>query len=410
MSKDQPTHRELPAEKLWSFFTAQRLALVEYVGERCATQTQTGDTARGNCDLDTLLDPNVLTIGFARRFATYKRANLLLSEPERLKRLLLDEHRPVQLLVAGKAHPNDGYGKDLIQQMTRFLSQPDLRGRAVFLEDYDMVLGQHLVAGVDVWLNTPLRPNEACGTSGMKVLVNGGLNVSILDGWWDEAVDFSEPDQSRPGWIVGSRDGGSFDELYRRDSASLLGVLEQQVVPEFYDRAEDGIPHRWVERIRESMSRLTPQFSATHMLHQYIDEAYLPAARAYAQRSADGARIATDLLEWDAGVTTHWNHLRIGQVHTTTEGDRQRVNVECWLDDLPAGGVRVELFAESASGESQEVLVLEQTRELPGAVNGFVFSGTVPQGRPVSDFTVRIIPHHPAAFVPIEDQRILWEH
>ncbi len=337
--------RELSAKQIWSFRTDQRRDLSVYIGGRCDSQSRTGDSSRGNCDVGTLLDPNVLTIGFARRFATYKRANLLLSDPNRLKRLLLDEHRPVKLLVSGKAHPNDGYGKELVQKMTRFLGQPELRGRAIFLEDYDMVLGQHLVAGVDVWLNTPLRQNEACGTSGMKVLVNGGLNVSILDGWWDEAIDFNEPTETRPGWIVGSREGGAFDDLYRRDAASVFDVLEHHVIPEFYDRDEDGIPHRWVERVKESMARLTPRFSATRMLHEYIEQAYLPAARGFADRSADGARLASELQDWNDSVRSHWSHVRIGQVRSSTEDGQTRVSVECWLDDLPANGANVQLYA-----------------------------------------------------------------
>ncbi len=400
--------RSMSPDTIWEFRTKQRQALLEYVADR-DTQQKESD-GRGCEGLDVMLDPNVLTIGFARRFATYKRANLFLADPDRLKRLLLDEHRPVQLVVAGKAHPNDNFGKELVQRMTRFLCQPELRGRAIFLEDYDMVLGQHLVGGVDVWLNTPLRPNEACGTSGMKVLVNGGLNVSILDGWWDEAVDFDEDDDTRPGWIVGNRQGGSFNDLYQRDAASLFDVLENHVIREFYDRDEDGIPHRWVDRVTESMARLTPQFSATRMLHEYVSGSYLPAARAYAQRAADGGKPAAELLEWNDGVNQHWNHVRLGQVRCQVEGDQQRVSVECWLDDMPENGAKVELYAESGLGSSPAIFELNDASALPGAVNGFVFSGLIPSDRPASDYTVRVVPHHPAAFVPIENQNILWEH
>jgi len=402
--------RAMSPEVLWSFRTVQRQALLQHVWARCAEQSESKADAPGRDAAEDMLDPNVLTIGFARRFATYKRANLLLSDTERLKQLLLDEHRPVQLIVAGKAHPNDGFGKELVQRMTTFLRQPELRGRALFLEDYDMVLGQHLVAGVDVWLNTPHRPNEACGTSGMKVLVNGGLNISILDGWWDEAVDTAETEVPRPGWIVGSREGGSFEELYQRDAASLFDILENQVVPEFYDRDEDGIPHRWVDRVKESMAQLTPQFSATRMLHEYISEAYLPAAKAYAARSADGAKLAAELLEWSDGVDSHWCHVRIGQVRSTDNEDGRHVSVECWLDDLPADGARVELYAEQGSGQAPDIISLEQSDSLPGSVNGFHFRGVVPHDRLLSNFTARVVPHHPAAFIPVENQNILWEH
>lgn len=407
----------LPPEDIWSFRTVQRQALLEHVWIRYAEQIESDAATKGGTvpDPDAMLDPNVLTIGFARRFATYKRATLLLSDPERLKRLLLDEHRPVQLVVAGKAHPNDGFGKDLVRQMTQFLSQPELRGRAIFLEDYDMVLGQHLVAGVDVWLNTPLRPNEACGTSGMKVLVNGGLNVSVLDGWWDEAVDVDEPDAGdkaslRPGWIVGSREPGSVDEVNRRDAASLFDVLENEVIPEFYDRDADGIPHRWIDRVKASMAQLTPQFSATRMLHEYVEHAYLPAARAYSARAADGAKLAADVRKWIDHVKTHWGHVRIGQVRRCENGDERSVSVDCWLDDIPPEFVRVELYAESQGSTPTSIIELSRSDSLPGAVNGFRFAGSIPGTRPLNDYTARIRPQHPAAFVPIENDCILWEH
>jgi starch phosphorylase len=350
-----------------------------------------------------------LTIGFARRFATYKRGNLLLSDPERLKRILLDQHRPVQLLVAGKAHPNDRFGKALVQQMSQFLAQPELRGRAIFLQDYDMVLGQHMVSGVDVWLNTPLRPNEACGTSGMKVLVNGGLNVSVLDGWWDEVFDQPESGLS-PGWIVGSREPGTPEELAQRDAASLFDILENHVIPEFYDRDRDGIPHRWIDRVKESMARLTPQFSATRMLHEYIEHAYVPAARAFAGRSADGAKLADELVQWHDRVSSHWSHVRIGQVRITEEANHAEFEVECWLDDIAVDSVRVELYAEGEGDHPTEVVPMQACRELPGAVNGFVFCCSMDCQRPKSDYAVRIIPHHAAAFVPLENSNIVWDH
>ena len=401
--------RAMTPETLWSFRTVQRQALLQHVWVRSTDHVSSEPERDDATSSSVMLDPNVLTIGFARRFATYKRATLLLSDPERLKRLLLDEQRPVQLIVAGKAHPNDGFGKELVQQMTQFLSQPELRGRAVFLEDYDMVLGQHLVAGVDVWLNTPLRPNEACGTSGMKVLVNGGLNVSVLDGWWDEAVERDDL-PLRPGWIVGTRELGSVDEVRRRDAASLFDVLEHEVIPEFYDRDVDGIPHRWIDRVKESMAQLTPQFSATRMLHDYIEHAYLPAARAYAARTADDAALATEVRQWSDRIKAHWSHVRIGQVRSFDDEDARRVSVEVWLDDIPPDSVRVEFYSEPQSGGPASVVTFELAEELPGAINGFRFVGQVPDDRPVSDYTVRIVPYHPASFVPIENDCILWEH
>ncbi len=392
-------------QELWTFRTMQRQALLRYVQERYASQLR-----EQGSDLypEVNLDPNVLTIGFARRFASYKRATLLLSDPNRLKRILLDQHRPVQLLIAGKAHPHDGYGKALVRQMNQFFADPELRERAIFLQDYDMVLGEHLVAGVDVWLNTPLRPNEACGTSGMKVLVNGGLNVSVLDGWWDEAVDTDDP-ANQPGWIVGTREPGSVEEVNRRDAASLLDVLEHQVIPEFYERDQDGIPHRWVARVKQSMVQLTPQFSSTRMMHEYLEGAYLPRALAYATRAADHGKLAADVLHWSDRIRSHWRHVRIGQVRCAENEHHHSISAECWLDKISPEAVRVQLYADAVGDTPASIIDMKQCGELAGSVNGFVFCGEIDRTRAVSDYTVRVVPHHSAAVVPIENHCILWQ-
>ena len=275
------------------------------------------------------------------------------------------------------------------------------------MEDYDQVIGQHLVAVVDVWLNTPLRPNEACGTSGMKVLANGGLNVSILDGWWDEALG-SDHTAPQPGWVVGSRATGSLAELNVSDAASLFDVLEEQVIPEFYERDEDGIPHRWVTRVKSSMAMLTPQFSATRMLHEYIEHAYLPAARAFADRSANGAALAKEIRGWTNLLRAEWHHVRLGRLWFTEMDGKSIAHVECWLDDIPVAAVRIQLYAEAVDGLSVSIVNLQQSQELPGSVNGFVYSGLLPNERRASDYGVRVIPYHPAAILPIENQCIHW--
>jgi starch phosphorylase len=255
-----------------------------------------------------VLEPNTLTLGFARRFAEYKRPNLLLHDVNRLERLLLDPVRPVQLIVTGKAHPHDECGKNMVQEFAQFVARSGLRNCVVFLEDYDMVLAQHLVAGIDVWLNTPRRPAEACGTSGMKILFNGGLNLSVLDGWWNEAWS---PDV---GWQIG--DGHEDDPTLRddREAAALYRLLEQQVVPEFYDRDREGIPRRWLQRLQASMSRLTMRFSSDRMLKEYVELAYIPAAAALQRRVADGAKIARELYEWHMQLVEHWRGLRFCEV------------------------------------------------------------------------------------------------
>src|ERR1039457_1645658 len=218
-----------------------------------------------------LFDPNALTLGFARRFATYKRPNLLLHDSERLLRLLTNPQRPVQLILAGKAHPADAAGQALIQQWIRFIRQTKARPHAIFLSDYDMLLTEHLVQGVDVWLNTPRRPWEACGTRGMKVVGNGGINLSELDGWWAEAY---VPDL---GWALGDGQEHGTDPAWdAAEAEALYDSLEREVIPEFYSRNEKGIPTAWVARMRESMALLTPRFTADRAVHEYTEQHYLP--------------------------------------------------------------------------------------------------------------------------------------
>ena len=229
-----------------------------------------------------LFDPNILTLGFARRFATYKRPNLLLHDPQRLLRLLSNAQRPVQLIIAGKAHPADQAGQALIQEWVQFIRRPETRPHVIFLSDYDMLLSERLVQGVDVWINTPRRPWEACGTSGMKVLVNGGINLSELDGWWAEAYT------PEVGWALGDGQEHGDDPAWDAAEAdALYDLLEREVVPEFYARDEQGIPTAWVARMRESMTRLTPLFAASRAVRDYTEQHYLPAAETYHARAAE---------------------------------------------------------------------------------------------------------------------------
>src|SRR5665213_602236 len=275
--------RRASDEQLWQFRYVARTSLVESTRERLAMQlavsgasTEAVEAARG------IFDPDTLTLGFARRFATYKRPNLLLHDPERLLRLLSNPRRPVQLILAGKAHPADLAGQALIQEWIHFIRQPQVRSHVVFLGDYDMLLTQDLVRGVDVWVNTPRRPWEACGTSGMKVLVNGGINLSELDGWWAEAYT---PDV---GWALGDgQEHGDDPGWDAVEAGTLYDLLEREVIPEFYTRGDNGIPAAWVRRMRESMARLTPRFSNNRTVREYTEQHYRPAAAAYRQRAAD---------------------------------------------------------------------------------------------------------------------------
>jgi starch phosphorylase len=250
--------RELPAEELWAAHRSAKERLLRFVF-----------TTRGVRELD----PDVLTIGFARRFATYKRADLLFSRPDRLAQLLADAERPIQVLVAGKAHPADAAGKDLIRLVVDFARDPSAAGRVVFLEDYEMTLARRLVQGVDVWLNTPRRPFEASGTSGMKAALNGVLNCSILDGWWAEAYS------PACGFAIegSAEDGASEARQDEADAEALYAVLEEQVLPAYYDRDEAGLPQRWLALMRESIAELGPRFGTARMAADYVERLYLPA-------------------------------------------------------------------------------------------------------------------------------------
>jgi starch phosphorylase len=391
-------------EELWTMRGKQRQHLVGFVRRHLATQLrERGLDVELVREADRALDPNVLTIGFARRFTAYKRPNLLLRDPARLESLLLNERRPVQLVLAGKAHPEDAEGKSMIQAWIELARQPRYRRRVAFLEDYDIALAQELVQGVDVWINTPRRPWEACGTSGMKVLVNGGLNCSILDGWWDEAY------QEDVGWSIGDGKGGEAAEVDVRDIASLYDTLEQKIVPEFYDRDATGLPRAWVGRIRRSMSLLTPRFGSTSMVREYVEKAYLPMAKAQRARWADCCALAKAMSEWSGTLQRRWSSLHVGEPMVVAADGRWRFSVLVFGGDLPLESVRVELFADERQKAPAEVIVLHQEHAIPGTANGYIYAGEVEAARPAQDYTVRIVPYHPAAQIPMELALITWQ-
>jgi starch phosphorylase len=392
-------------EELWAMRGHGRQKLVAMARNHLGTQLrERGFGAEIVYQAENVLDSNVLTIGFARRFTEYKRPNLLLSDLARLDALLTNEKRPIQIVVAGKAHPADLQGKEMISAWIELARQTIHRRRVVFLEDYDIALAQDLVQGVDVWINTPRRPWEACGTSGMKVLVNGGLNCSILDGWWDEAY---RPDL---GWIIGDARGGDVREVDRRDADSLYQTLEQQVIPEFYDRDGTGLPRAWLARIRRSMSNLTPVFNSARMLRDYVDVAYLPLVKHARARRAEGCKLARTLRAWESGLRQHWSSLHIGGPSIQREKDEWRFSVPIFMGDISANDVRVELFAEATTDGPAEAILLHKEQVIPGSINGFVYAGLVPAIRPAEDYTVRIVAYHEEAQLPAELPLILWQH
>jgi glycogen phosphorylase len=389
-------------EKLWMLRASERHDLVRYARQRLTRQVaQRGAGPEAVAQAREILHPDVLTLGFARRFASYKRPNLLLHDPDRLARLLTLPERPVQIIVGGKAHPRDEEGKQLVQAWAEFVQRPAVRRHAVFLEDYDISLAQELVQGVDVWINTPRRPWEACGTSGMKVLVNGGLNLSELDGWWAEAY------RADAGWALDGGLGRSASDSDAAEAEQLYDVLEQEVIPEFYSRDGDGIPKAWVARVRASMASLAPQFSSNRMMRDYVERHYLPAASALRRRSADGARLARELQAWAEGLKGHWDAVRFGRVNASHEGECWRYEVEVHLGSISPEMVRVEVYADPVDSEEPARHALARAEEISEGVNAYVYRGSVP-ALSSQRFTPRVIPHHPDAQIPIEAPFIAW--
>jgi len=394
--------RNLSDEQIWQMRSTERKTLIDRLRKRYARQLA---SEGGNpSEATNIFDENALILGFARRFATYKRPDLLLFDSERLVRLLSDPLRPVQLILAGKAHPQDIPGQALIKKWKDFIQRPEIRSRVVFLSDYDMMLAQHMVHGIDLWINTPRRPWEACGTSGMKVLVNGGLNLSELDGWWAEAYS------PEVGWAIGDgKEHGDDPAWDRTEAEAVYDALENEVIPEFYDRNERGLPLKWLKHIRESMARLTSEFSATRAIREYTENHYLPAASGYRKRTARDSALGLTLLHWQQNIDQHWSTVRLGPVEIKTHDSQHFFQVEVSPGALTLDQLQIELYADSLQGGEPVLEVMtafEARADLPGV---FVHSAQVPAARPASDYTVRIIPHHPNASVPLEAGQILWQ-
>ncbi len=389
---------------LWQLRADNRKALVDYVRRLYVRQLATrGASQEDLAQAALILDDNILTLGFARRFAPYKRPNLLLHDPARLINILINQERPVQLVLAGKAHPQDIEGQDMIRQWVEFARRFEVRSRVVFLSDYDVLMAEHLVQGVDVWVNTPRRPWEASGTSGMKVLVNGGLNLSELDGWWAEAYS------PEVGWAIGDRGEHGDDPSWDATEAeTLYALLEREVVPEFYARDEHGIPRRWVACMRESMARLTPTFSTNRAVRQYTEEHYLSAAAAFRRRTENRGSVGADLVSWQAELTKHWSELRFGSATVQQQGQHDVFQVQVFLDDINPDAVRVELYAEGEKDADPITLAMNRGEPLIGATSGFMYTASVPATRAVADYTPRLVPQHPGASVPLEASFILW--
>ncbi len=394
----------IPAEELWRTHERRRERLVAFARRRLREQLERRGGSQSELDAaDEVLDPEALTIGFARRFATYKRATLLLRDAERLTRLLNDPQRPVQIIYAGKAHPRDDEGKRLIQQIVNLARRPEIRRRIVFLEDYDMAVSRCLVQGCDVWLNTPLRPMEASGTSGMKAAANGALNVSTLDGWWDEA--WRESDSALIGWAIGNGEHNpDRDYQDQLDAEALYHLLENDVVQAFYERGRDHLPRRWIARMKVSLSRLCREYNTHRMVQQYACQFYMMAHARYNELQADGAARIRALAAWLSRARAAWPQVRIeavdnGQSPQINVNEALRVRARVRLGALTPDDVSVELYMGplNAAGELVKPVAtaMQSTGQDPGGVWAFEGAGSSCAASGQWGFTVRVVPYHP---------------
>ncbi len=404
---------ELPDTELWRTHERRRERLVNFARRRLQEQRRN----RGAHSADVrealeVLDPETLTIGFARRFATYKRSTLILRDLERLKELLCNPERPVQLLFAGKAHPADTQGKEMIRQFIHFTRDPDVRNHIVFLEDYDINVARYMVQGVDCWLNNPRRPMEASGTSGMKAAANGALNISIPDGWWCEAEELG-----KNGFSIGK--GESYDSTEEQDlveSEALYEILEQEVVPLFYDRGRDGLPREWINRMKNAIRTICPVFNTYRMVQEYSDRCYIPASTRRAGLVADDRVRALTLAQWKRRVRDAWNQVRIVSVESgPTEGlpvgSNLQVTAEVYLGELTSEDVTVEVYYGDLDPSGQvplgHTVEMACTKEL--GKGGYRFEGAILcEQTGQQGFTVRVIPYHADLAQKHETTLVTW--
>ena len=404
---------KIPDSELWQVREDQRGALVRYVRKRMehSLAKRHMNSRMDQTFISSILDPRILTIGFARRFATYKRGSLMISDPDRLKAILYHPERPVQIVISGKSHPRDDAGKILIQELYKFITDGGARSRMVFLEDYDMGVARMLVQGVDVWLNNPRRPYEASGTSGMKVVPNGGLNCSILDGWWDEGYHPSL------GFVIGDRSEGSdSDHQDWLDSHSLYDVLENQLSPIFYHRVEQGMPVGWLTMIRESLKHLGPFFSTDRMVQEYATKFYVPASDKFLEMSANNSEKASAGLEWRTRVQQGWAQVQIISVsdnagRSNLLGSPLEVTTQVQLGNLSAEDVRVQVVTGKV-GMNRELTdtVPVDLEFVSYEGSNAVFRGPILCTHPgYQGYTIRIVPKHKDLSIPAELNLAKWQ-
>jgi len=387
----------IPDEELWRTHERRRERLVAFARQRLRTQLERRGAPHSEVEAaDETLNPSALTIGFARRFATYKRADLLLKDPERLARIISDEERPVQIIYSGKAHPRDEEAKNIIQKVIQLSHQEPFRGKIAFIEDYSMCISRYMLQGSDIWLNTPRRPNEASGTSGMKAAANGVLNLSTLDGWWDEIY------QPGIGWAIGNREiYQDFNQQDIAESNSLYELLEKEIIPMFYERGTGTLPRRWIARMKASMRTICPIFNTNRMLYEYYTKFYRACAQTVEQLSANDFTHAKLLASWRSYIRTNWKNIRIGKVISNADepevGSEVKVQAEVCLGAIKPKDVSVQIYygqidakGEIVSGQESEMI------DFTPKENGvYIFEGRIPcASSGLHGYSVRVLPKH----------------
>ncbi len=405
---------DIPDAQLWETHQKLKLRLVEFVRERVRLRrNRVGESMESIRRANSILDPEILTIGFARRFATYKRGALLFSDKERLARMLNDSTRPVQFIFAGKSHPRDEGGKALIKEVYKFSRQEGFENRIVFVEDYDTYIARRLVQGVDLWLNNPLRPLEASGTSGMKLPPNGGLNLSVLDGWWCESFN------GKNGWAIGPEiEDGGVDYQSEVDANSLYQLLENQIIPLYYAKPDGKLPLAWLQLMRESIRSVTPVFNTHRMVQEYTERLYCPAELAQAEFTRDDCRAAVELSQWKSRIRKDWAQVKVTDVqignedrHNIPVGDTLRVSAYVHLGAVDPQHVRVEAYHGEADNDqvrNPAITALHQSDQTDGR-GGYLYQGAVPASESgMYGFSVRVVPTHPHLVQAHELRLITW--
>jgi starch phosphorylase len=401
----------IPDSELWRTHERRRERLVAFTRQRLQEQLRRRGAQKMEIQAASeALNPEALTIGFGRRFATYKRGDLILKEPARLARILNDPQKPVQIIFTGKAHPQDHFGKEVIKNIIHLANQPDFRHRMAFIEDYDLNVARYLVQGSDVWLNNPRRPLEACGTSGMKAAANGALNMSVLDGWWAEGY------QTGVGWAIGS--GEEYENADYQDQVenqAIYDLLERYIVPLFYERGRDNLPRGWINMMRNSMRTLAARFNSHRMVQDYVHRFYLPAALNWKQIGSNGFEGARQLAAWASKMRANWSQLQILEKRADAKkmiqiGENLKVEVRMRLGEISPSDLAVDIYYGPVDSKAdfldRETIAL---RDFTPEENATVFRGEIPcqeVGR--FGFRVRVLPSHPLLANPYSLGLILW--